>query len=484
MVLQSANSLMSIINEILDFSKIESGKLEILPTKFQLRESIGDTLKSLALQVHERELELIWRVAPSVPDHLLGDAARVRQIIVNLVGNAIKFTKQGQVFVDVQCAALTESTAELQFSVSDSGIGIAAEKLEAIFDPFEQADASTTREFGGTGLGLAICKDLVEIMGGKIWVESEEGAGATFYFTINFGLPSGVSHESNQQLSSIAAMPVLVADDTPTNRLVLEELLKDWGLDVDVVPNGQEAIDLLTRNHHAGNPFKLLISDLHMPQMDGLNLCEQVRKTPSLVDLKIILLTSRAGEGNERRCNQLRIAQSLVKPVKHSELLSSILEVVGVTASTYDRTGTTEGVRADRLPALRILVAEDGVTNQKMAVGLLTGLGHHVTIANNGREAIDLVASSSFDVVLMDVQMPVMDGLEATKHIRQQEEKTGLHLPIIALTAHAMPGDREKCLRAGMDDYVSKPVRRQELYVALEAFFPTDKTNTANPSAR
>ena len=482
LVLKSANSLMSIINDVLDFSKIESGKIEILPANFELREIIGDTLKSLAWPAHEQGLELAWHVAPGVPDHLVGDATRVRQVLVNLVGNAIKFTKQGQVLVDVKCDTMTDTTAELQFSVADTGIGIPAEKLEAIFDAFEQADTSTTREFGGTGLGLAICKSLVEMMGGRIWAESEEGSGSVFCFHIRFGLSRAANHE-HAGLASLAGVPVLVVDDNATSRSILEEMLTNWGFDVRLTLSGQEAVDLITQKHHAGESFQLLITDLHMPQMDGFELCRQIREAAPLADLKIIMLTSGGHEGNEERCHPLRIAQRLLKPVRQSELLGTILEVMGVAGPLGEPTRTTEFVRTGRQTSLRILIAEDGIANQKLAAGLLTAWGHHVTIANNGREAIDQILSSPFDLVLMDVQMPVMDGLEATRHIREYEKERGLHLPIIAMTAHAMPGDREKCLQAGMDDYVSKPVRRQELYAALATLLPKELNAAASDGA-
>lgn len=466
-VLSSAESLLSIINEILDFSKIEAGKLQLEIIPFSLREFLGDSMKSLALRAHAADLELAWQVDPDVPDSYLGDTTRLRQIIVNLVGNSIKFTESGEIVLQVSLDQSGSNSTKLQFSVRDTGIGIAPERLGAVFETFQQADSSTTRRFGGTGLGLAICSRLVELMNGTIWVESQLGEGATFFFTCEF--ETGPDPAPVPDISALAGMPVLVVDDNETNRQILEQTLSKWKLDVSLAANAIEAIGTLQNQHAAGSPISLVITDLHMPVMDGFDLTEKIRQTPGCEDNRIVMLTSGAGKFDAERSEELGIRQTLLKPVKPSELLNAIFQTLALRPEE-DQAAAMPSAPKETTPQigpLNVLLAEDGPANQKLAVALLERWGHTVTIANNGKEAVDASQAESFDLILMDVQMPEMDGLEATRRIRQLESASEKHVPIIAMTAHAMAGDRDKCLESGMDNYLSKPVRKSELYEAL-----------------
>ncbi len=466
-VLESADSLMSIINEILDFSKIEAGKLQLEKLPFSLRECLGDTLKSLAIRAHSAGLELAWNVSSDVPDLLTGDASRLRQIIVNLVGNSIKFTEQGEIVVDVQAVNFGVDQIQLQFTVRDTGIGIESDRLDAVFDAFQQADSSTTRRFGGTGLGLAICSRLVELMQGRIWVESQIGIGTTFFFTGVFELRPESESEPPPDFGALKNIRALVVDDNATNRRIVQEMLSKWGLEVAAAATAQQAISHLHRANAANQPVSLVITDLHMPDMDGFDLSRKIRETSQLADTQIIMLTSGARPDDGPLCTQLGIARHLLKPVKQSELLTAVFQVVNIQHPGRKQVVVEE--KFDPIRSQNILLAEDGIANQKMAVALLRRWGHQVTVANNGREVIAALAKREFDLVLMDVQMPEMDGLEATREIRMQEKTTGKRIPIIAMTAHAMQGDRQSCLQAGMDDYLSKPVRKNDLYRALRS---------------
>ncbi|MEO8494415.1 MAG: PAS domain-containing protein [Planctomycetota bacterium] len=464
MVRDSGESLLTVINDILDFSKIEAGKLDLDNTLFDLRENLGDTMKSLGLRAHNKNLELAFRVESDVPRALFGDVGRLRQIVVNLVGNAIKFTAKGEVVVDVRCVLKTEIVAKCHITVRDTGIGIPADKLESIFDEFEQVDSSTTRQFGGTGLGLAISSRLVDLMGGKIWVESRVGQGSEFHFNIEFALGDESKLERPARNAVVVGgMPVLVVDDNATNRLILEEMLRSWGIKPILVDNAKDALETLRAAAAEGTPFRLLLTDVNMPEADGFTLSHWIRNDPSIADVPIIMLTSSGRPGDSERREQLGIAASLLKPAKQSEIFDALVRAFGVSAPEDDPTHQAVQEKADKLGTLRILLAEDNIVNQKLAHGVLSRQGHDVTIANDGREAIEALRASEFDVVLMDVQMPEMDGFEATKAIRLAEQMTGRHQPIIAMTAHAMAGDRDLCLGAGMDEYVSKPIRVHEL---------------------
>jgi two-component system sensor histidine kinase/response regulator len=468
MVHASGESLLTLINSVLDFSKIEAGKLELESAPFDLRESLGDMMKSLALRAEREDLELACHVAPEVPETLVGDAARLRQIAVNLVGNAIKFTEQGEVVLDVAVEESSDEEALLHFTVKDTGIGIPADRLEKVFEAFEQVDSSTTRRYGGTGLGLAICSRLVQQMGGRIWAESEPGRGSTFHFTACFGVsqfrPSDLPQERS---AAVGGTSVLVVDDNATNRRILDEMLRSWRMEPTLVSGAREALATLAAASDQYRPLKLVITDMNMPDMDGLGLVESMRVDPRFASLPVILLTSGGLSGDSRRLQSLEVSAHLLKPVKQSELFNAIAAALGVCQAEDARAAA--GAAAHTLSPRRILLAEDSVVNQKLAIGLLERQGHTVVVASTGREVLDALQRQPFDAVLMDVQMPDMDGLQASRLIREREKTTGGgRLPIIAMTAHAMRGDRERCLAAGMDDYVSKPIRSRVLFEILD----------------
>lgn len=510
MVRSSSEQLLHIINDILDFSKIEAGKLELDPHEFLLRDSLGETLRALSHRADSKGLELAAHIAPNVPDALIGDSGRLRQIVVNLVGNAIKFTEQGEVVVDVALAgsdtetlnsprasafeasvlrASTESgilptkfaadesdsqEVELHFVVRDTGIGIPHEKLDRIFNEFEQADGTTTRRFGGTGLGLAISRRLVRLMHGQVWVESELGRGSSFHFTARVGVQSHQHAEDKPTPIMLENLRVLVVDDNATNRRILEEMLKNWRMRPTVVENAEEALRELSESVASGEPFPLVLLDGHMPGTDGFSLAAQIRNRPELLSSTLMMLTSGGQLGDVARCRTLGIAAYLVKPITQSDLFDKIVHVLDRTSvspiAVSEEAGSTASSiqRADR--PMRVLLVEDNIVNQRLAVRLLEKRGHHATLAGNGLEALELLDKAEFDAVLMDLQMPRMGGLEATAEIRRQENGTPRHIPIIAMTAHAMKGDREECLAAGMDAYLSKPILAEELYRVLESF--------------
>jgi signal transduction histidine kinase/DNA-binding response OmpR family regulator len=467
---EAGDSLMTVINDILDFSKIEAGKLDLESIIFSLRERVGDVLKSLALRAHGKGLELACRIRPDVPDALLGDPSRLSQIVTNLVGNAVKFTEQGEVVVEVKCDSQTADEVVLHFTVSDTGIGIPEEKLGQIFEAFTQADASTTRRHGGTGLGLAIGSRLVGLMGGRIWAESAMGEGSKFHFTVACRLSSGIRADKRGiDPASLQAIRVLIVDDNATNRLILEEMVRNWGMTAQAVPSAQAAIQMIRQAWRLGEPYRLVLTDINMPEVDGFTLAKWIKQEPGLGGTSIIVLTSGARPDDPRRAEQMGIIAHLMKPVKQSELLEAINMSFGAVEAEPEPVPPGQDWEEARLPTLRILVAEDSVFNQQLAVGLLEKYGHSVVIARNGKEAIGAWVAQQFDVVLMDVEMPEMDGFEATAVIRTQERHKGTHIPIIAMTAHAMKGDRARCLHAGMDDYISKPIRAQEMFEKLRA---------------
>ncbi|MEM8667066.1 MAG: response regulator [Planctomycetota bacterium] len=473
-VLESGEALMTIINEILDFSKIEAGKIGLELAPFDLREVVGDMMRSLALRAHRKNLELAWHAGADVPQYVVGDAARLRQILVNLTGNAIKFTEQGEVILDIQCSAKDAERADLSFHIRDTGIGIPKDKLQTIFQEFEQADPSTTRRFGGTGLGLSISSRLGELMGGQIEVKSELGKGTEFFFTLPFKIGQPPDPAITQKdVSLLDGLTAMIVDDNPSNRLILEDLTSNWGMQPISAESGSEALRLLGQGTLPEPKPLVVLTDIHMPDMDGFMLAEEIRKRWTKSDAVIIALTSGGHIGNLRQRETLGISAELLKPVKQSELLDSILRAVAPLTDRCDGEAslpTSEIPSSPNvMPAMRILLVEDGLVNQKLALGMLGMWGHDVTIAENGKTAIDQWESNSFDLILMDLQMPVMGGLAATKEIRRLEQERGGHIPIIAMTAHAMKGDRELCLQAGMDGYVSKPVRKQELIDAVQA---------------
>lgn len=478
----SGETLLELINDILDFSKIEAGKMELERVSFCLQDLLGDTLKLLGTRAHDKGLELAFSIEPTVPDFLMGDPSRLRQIIVNLVGNAIKFTHQGEVLLAVGLVWRNDHSIRLKFDVSDTGIGIPEDKLDDIFEAFQQADTSTTRSFGGTGLGLSISSRLVSLMGGELSCESEVGQGSTFRFQASFS-PSEVAGQQQIPTAELAGISVLIVDDNEANRRILKDQCERWKMNAIAAPSAEEGWQLLQKTPQT----RLILTDLHMPDQDGFYLCDRVRSDDRFQQIEIIMLTSgERSEDRERRI-QLRIAAHLMKPVKQSELLKCI----GSTLFRDDTNpaGSPEKGSAAELPlhvsGLNILLAEDNLVNQKLAVGILKKLRHSVTVAEDGSLAISKFQEhdQNFDVILMDVQMPNCDGLEATRRIREIEQSTGQRIPIIAMTAHAMPGDRQKCLDAGMDDYLTKPIRSQQLKERLNCIPPSAKSSTTSPDA-
>ncbi len=486
-VRDSGEALLSVINDILDFSKIEAEKLVLECEKFHLRESLGDTMKSFAIRAHQQGLELACHIHQDVPVWVMGDYPRLRQIVVNIVNNAIKFTQSGEVVLEVARASTTkgrdgqENGVELQFTVSDTGIGIPAEKRGTIFGMFEQADSSTTRRHGGTGLGLAIASRLVKLMGGRIWVESEVNRGSQFHFTVRLGQAEAEPDEAAEsEPGCLHGMRVLVVDDNATNRRILHEVLSSWQMIPTSVETSAQAIERLHAAEHAGHPFPLVLTDAHMPDVDGFMLAHQIRQEREIDGPVIMMLTSGDRPNDTEACERLGIASYLLKPIKQSELLEAIEMALGVPGMRRPQPGPAQRQRVWGR-SLHILLAEDSLVNQQLAVALLKGEGHTVSVANNGREAVAVAEKGGFDLALMDLQMPEMDGLEATAIIRARERNSGRHLPIIAMTAHALKGDRERCLQAGMDGYTSKPIDAEELFAAIECL--VDRTAPAPPTA-
>ena len=468
MVKSSAGALLTIINDILDFSKIEAGKLDLDPIAFKLRDSLAQIMPTLAWRAHEKGLEITYDVRPEVPDDLLADPTRLRQILVNLLGNAIKFTERGEVGLEVSLQSRAGDRAQLHFVVRDTGIGIAPEKQKVIFEAFSQADTSTARKFGGTGLGLTISSRLVNMMQGRIWVESAAGKGSCFHFTAQVGIAGGPGSIQPVELARLAGLPVLVVDDNPTNRRILGEMLERWGVKPTLAASGAEALKLLAGTDPPAGPFALVLTDANMPEVDGFTLVERLREQESWSRPTIMMLTSGGQRGDAVRCRQLGIAAYLVKPVLQAQLLEAILNALGAQAPPAEAPAlVTRPSRREGRPPLQVLLVEDSAVNQRLAARLLEKRGHTVVAVANGREALETLAQRAFDLVLMDVQMPEMDGFEATAAIRAREKETASHLPIIAMTAHAMTGDSEKCLAAGMDGYLPKPIQARELFEVM-----------------
>jgi len=521
----SSDSLLTLINDILDFSKVEAKRLDLDLIDFDLRESLGDILKTLAVQAHEKGLELAYHVQADVPDAVIGDPGRLRQILVNLAGNAIKFTEKGEVVVNVEKESGEKDRVCLHFSVRDTGPGIPPDKQDLIFKPFIQADGSITREYGGTGLGLAISKHLVAMMDGRIWLESEVGKGTKIHFTAWFDISAAPSSRAIlAEPIDISGLPVLVVDDNSTNRRILNQMLINWQMRPTAMDSGRAALETLKDARDRGESFVLMLLDAVMPEMDGFALAEKIRKHEKMAHPIIMMLTSAGRRGDAARCRELGISAYLTKPIKQSNLLDAIMTVLSMKdqgkefASLITRHSMRESkppsYAPERVEGLRILVAEDNIVNQKLAVKILEKRGHQAVITSNGRKAVDAFMAEHFDLILMDVQMPEMDGMEAAREIRKIEDrrrKTAVRqahgheqrrmedrkqakqiatsneqqapnnqssifnlqssiqsIPIIALTAHAMKGDREKCIAAGMDDYVTKPIKADELFAVIE----------------
>jgi len=467
-IAQSAEALLDIVNDILDFSKIEARKLELEQIAFPLRDTVEDVLKTLALRAQEKALELACDIRADVPDALVGDPGRLRQVLTNLVGNAIKFTERGEVVVHVSPSSVNQDTVALHFAVTDTGIGIAPEKQELIFEAFSQADTSTTRSFGGTGLGLAIASELVSLMRGTIWLDSTPGVGSTFHFTASFTRADARPRRPERSLpASLRQVPVLIVDDNATNRRILEAVVRSWAMQPIVVPNGTDALAALEEAHRQGRPIALALVDGQMPRMDGFMLAKRIRDDRRIAATPIVMLTSAARPEDAVRCRRLGIAAHVTKPIKQSDLMDAIVSLLSVyPAEASKRRRRTEAPKVRR--RLTILLAEDNPVNRKLVVRALEQRGHRVLTAQNGRVALDKFDRGTFDVILMDVQMPDVDGLSATVTIRQREHGSGRHVPIVAMTAHAMAGDRERCLEAGMDDYASKPIRPVDLIEIVE----------------
>ena len=470
-VRNSAESLLTLLNDILDFSKIEAGKVVLEKIDFNLRDTLGDVVQTLAVRAHAKELELTLHVLPDVPDTLVGDPHKLRQIMFNLIGNAVKFTKSGEVIVEVGQERADKSEVWLHFAVKDTGIGIAPEQQAKLFQAFEQVDGSTTREFGGTGLGLAITREMVLLMGGEVELESEAGKGSTFSFIARFGIGTAAS-QPEQPATGLADLQVLAVDDNPTNRIILDEMLTSWGMNVVKATNAFEALAETKKKRERG-AFSLIITDANMPGADGFELAAWLKQDSAYKDSKIIMLTSSGHPDDAERCRELGVDAHLTKPVKQSALFDAIANVFGHgKSSTRARQKSEHDEPGARQRPLHILLAEDNATNQRLAVINLETWGHRVTVADNGEKAVAAVEKEKFDLVLMDIQMPKMSGFEATATIRQCEQITGTRVPIIAMTANAMAGDRENCMKAGMDDYVTKPIRYRQLLAAMERVVP------------
>ena len=474
LVKSSAASLLHVINDILDFSKIEAGRLDLEKIEFAIRDLLEDTLKTLALRADKKLLEILARVSPKVPAALIGDPTRLRQIILNLVGNAIKFTDEGNIIVDTEVEAIAGEEVRLHISVSDTGMGIPIEKQQIIFESFAQADGSTTRRFGGTGLGLTISRQLVELMGGRMWVESEIGKGSTFHFTCSLQKgTAAASHREQMAARTLPGLNVLIVDNNDMNREILTEILTTWRMNPTQADSGVGALEILEAAQDAGRAFPIVLLDALMPGIDGFQIMQRIRSNPALAGAVVMMLSADRQPVDAARCRELGVRGWLTKPIGQSELLDAILLALGhgvVEENLIESLVTPTREKLTRRP-LNILLSEDNPVNQRLAIRLLEKAGHRVTLASTGREAVAAWESAEppgFDMVLMDIQMPEMDGMEATAAIRDLEKKSGRHTPIVAMTAHAMRGDKEGCLACGMDGYVSKPIHPDGLFAEIE----------------
>jgi signal transduction histidine kinase/DNA-binding response OmpR family regulator len=489
-VKSSADALLAVINDILDVSRMEAGKLELDPIDFNLRDAVGDAARSVALRAHQKGLELIVDVESTVPNSVRADPGRLRQVLVNLLGNAIKFTHQGEIVLHV---TTDESTSDdvvvLHASVTDTGIGIPLERQQSIFQAFTQADGSVTRKYGGTGLGLTISARIVQLMGGRIWLESAPGRGSSFHFTASVA-PATALPASASPLTTVALQdrPILIVDDNATNRRILQEMLLAWRMAPASASSVAEALAAVRIAKESGRPFDVVLADVQMPSADGFTMAEAITSDPFIAGPRIVMLTSAGQPGDAARCRALGVAGYLTKPINRSELRDALVQALSVEPAEMMRPPlvTRHSLREARSSG-RILLVEDNSVNQLVAARLLQKGGHTVTVANNGREALALLEAASYDgfaCVLMDVQMPEMDGFEATASIRERERHTsGVHLPIIAMTAHAMKGDAERCLAAGMDAYVSKPIQPDALFDAIQPYVNAQGLSASRPAA-
>ncbi len=470
----SANALLGIISDILDFSKIEAGRLDLESIPFDLRTLLEGMMDTLAAKAHGKGLELACHIRPEVPTALVGDPERFRQVLSNLTHNGVKFTEKGEVVVRVELEAEDAGSCTLHFSVADTGIGIPPDKIGKVFESFTQADGSVTRKYGGTGLGTTIAKQIVERMGGRIWLESQVGRGTTVHVVLTFPLappaPLALPRQPGPDLSGLRA---LIVDDHPTNRIIVREMVAVWGIVTSEASGGPEALEALASAEQRGKPFQLILLDAHMPEMSGYEFVEQARRIPAYACVPAVILTSAGGRGDADLCARLGISAYLLKPVKQADLYATLTAVMAPNAAPQGRGVITRHALAEARRRLHILLAEDNPVNQRVAAAILERQGHHIVCTANGQEALSTLERSAsatsrrggpgeppaFDLVLMDVQMPVMDGFEATRRIREHERYAGGHIPILAMTAHALKGDKERCTEAGMDDYIAKPVR-------------------------
>ncbi|QDT10292.1 response regulator [Planctomycetes bacterium K23_9] len=482
LIRESAGSLLGLLNDILDFSKIEARKLELESAPFSLRDLVEKTGRTLSIRAAEKNLELACRVSPELPDGWLGDGGRLRQVLINLVANAIKFTEQGEVTIDVTsthsdalCEQASDSPVHLRFAVQDTGMGIPLDKQAAVMEAFTQADASTTRKFGGTGLGLAISRQLVELMGGCLEICSVENLGTTFSFTIPVLAKPIAENENRKRLEKLRSMRVLVVDDNATNRRILDEILQSWNLSPVLADSGAAALECLATAKAQGNPFRFAILDCMMPEMDGFDLARRIRRQCCDDKIRLMILSSAKSPNDSHFCEELSIDRYMNKPVVQSDLMDALLQIM---ESKSERTGSPCEDDSIDCPPLRVLVAEDGLANQHVAMGLLKAAGHKPSLACDGKEAVERWQTGTYDLILMDMHMPEMDGLEATRAIRALEQDSDSHIPIIAVTAAATPQDARECRAAGMDDFLTKPIRPQILQETLAKHAPDIQSNS------
>jgi two-component system sensor histidine kinase/response regulator len=467
MAKSSAYALLGLLNDILDFSKMEAGKLELEATSFSLRACVGGMLKALGTRADQKGLELTADIPAKVPDHLIGDPMRLRQILINLIDNAIKFTERGDVMLRVGIESVTAEKHCLLFSITDTGVGILPVKQARIFEAFTQADGSTTRTHGGTGLGLSIAAQLVGQMGGRIWVESTLDTGTTFHFTAQFPVrDTPIAAGRVMDPLVLKGLRVLVVDDNEINRRILHAMLENWGMLATIVASGPEVIEEMLSSMHSGRPFSLVLLDRMMPEMDGFMVAEKIREHGELSSAVIMMLSPGLNDGAAAQCGKLRKVGYIMKPVSEPDLLDAILFAIGGNSEKQPATASSLTLAAGS--KLHVLLAEDNVVNRAVAAAIIGQNGHTLVHAVNGREAVEAASKEAFDLIFMDVQMPEMDGLEATARIRESEQRTGQHTPIVAMTAHAMVGDRDRCLAAGMDDYFCKPLKRADVLAFLK----------------
>ena len=478
----SGDSLLCVINDVLDFSKVESGRLDLEPVEFSLADLVADTMKPLALRAHQKGLELVYEIDGKIPPVLVGDSGRLRQILINLVGNAVKFTERGEIVTSAHLVSSSDGQINLHFTIADTGIGIPIEKQGVVFEAFAQADGSITRHYGGTGLGLAICARLAGLMGGRVWLESEVGKGSCFHFTITLEKPERQHPALIPSVTTdLLEVPVLIVDDNRASQRILQDMARDWGMDATVADSASKALQAIGEVSGTDLMYRLIIVDARMPGTDGFELVEQIKKKFSSSVPMLMMLTSADQSRDVRRCRELGVRAYILKPVRKSELLAACLAVLGDATKRL----SSESASATRPIAgptgTRILLVEDNPVNQRVAARMMESQGHFVRIAGDGGEALSILSQEEFDLIFMDIQMPGIDGLNATRTIRDRERQTGGHVPIVAMTAHAMRGDEERCIEAGMDGYLSKPVSGKAIAQAIQKFARIPNADAPTP---